>query len=318
MDFKYLHIFVTVAETGSLTAAAESLHLVQSALSRYLRNIEEEYGTPLMYRGARGMALTDEGRVLYAYAKKTLLQADSIRKEVHDLSVGLTGTLRMGTVPNLFTLWLDEIFPKFHEKFPGVTYEIFEDTSDNLIHKLWDGACDIAVIRTPVKLEGLDIFYTAPDPLAACYRGDTFFKGSGSHIRLSDLEDVPLFLSRFWSARFTPLCLSAGFTPKVIALNDRVVTNLRWAKALSGCAIVPVRTIKQFGFDEFNYKIIDEPNLAYPNAIVTVKGRYLPIAAQNFLEFTLPTVKSLQERQMMIPLEEDWTNMGSLAAHSAP
>lgn len=61
-----------------------------------------------------------------------------------------------------------------------------------------------------------------------------------------------------------------------------------------GCAIVPVRTVKQFGFPDFHYKIIDEPGLDYPNAIVTVKDRYLPVVAQNFLEYCLPTVAALQ------------------------
>ena len=51
MDFKYLQIFVAIADAGTLTAAAENLHIAQSALSRHLRNIEEEYGAQLMLRG---------------------------------------------------------------------------------------------------------------------------------------------------------------------------------------------------------------------------------------------------------------------------
>ena len=59
MDFKYLQIFVAIADAGTLTAAAENLHIAQSALSRHLRNIEEEYGAQLMLRGSRQMKLTD-------------------------------------------------------------------------------------------------------------------------------------------------------------------------------------------------------------------------------------------------------------------
>lgn len=293
MDFKYLQIFVTIAECGTMTAAAEVLHLAQSALSRYLQNMESFYGTQLMVRGPRKMTLTDAGRVLYAYAKKTLLSADSIGKEIHDLSAGTSGTLRMGTVHNLFTLWTKILFPRFHEMYPSVKFEIYEEPSTQLIERLWDGFFDFAVIRMPVDLSGLDVFYTSEDPLTVCYRGDSFFRDSGSKVKIRDLEGVPLFINRFWNNRFTPVCRSAGFEPNILALNDNISTNLLWAQNLPGCAVVPVRSIELFNDPELNYKIIDEPSLAFTNAIVTVRERYLPIVAQNFLSYCLPSLESL-------------------------
>lgn len=293
MDFKYLQMFVTIVECGTLTAAAEVLHLAQSALSRHLQNMESFYGTKLMVRGPRRMTLTDAGHVLYAYAKKTLLSSDSICKEIHDLSVGTSGTLRMGTVPNLFTLWTKTVFPAFHARYPNVKFEIFEETSSRLIERLWDNTFDFAVVRMPVELEGLDVFFASEDPLTVCYRGDRFFRNFGPKVQLRDLEGIPLFINRFWNTRFTPLCRSAGFEPNILALNDNISTNLLWAQSLHGCAVVPVRSIELFNFPEFNYKIIDEPSLAYTNAIITVRERYLPIVAQNFLEYCLPTLASL-------------------------
>lgn len=293
MDFKYLQLFVTIAECGTMTAAAEVLHLAQSALSRYLQNMESFYGAQLMVRGPRKMTLTDAGRVLYAYAKKTLLSADSISKEIHDLSIGKSGVLRMGTVPNLFTLWTKTLFPRFHEIHPGVKFEIYEESSTRLIEHLWDGIFDFAVIRMPVDLNGLDVFYTSEDPLTVCYRGDSFFQNSGSKVKIRELEGIPLFINRFWNNRFTPVCRSAGFEPNILAVNDNISTNLLWAKSIPGCAVVPVRSIELFGNPEFNYKIIDEPSLAYSNAIVTVRERYLPIVAQDFLACCLPLLEDL-------------------------
>ena len=292
MDFKYLQIFVTIADCGTLTAAAEVLHLAQSALSRHLQNMESFYGAQLMVRGPRRMTLTAAGHLLYAYAKKTLLSADSIGKEIHDLSAGTSGALRMGTVPNLFILWTKTVFPAFHAKYPNVKFEIHEGSSPQLIERLWDGEFDFAVIRMPVDLDGLDVFYTSEDPLTVCYRGNAFFQNRGPKVQLRDLEGVPLFINRFWNSLITPLCRSVGFEPNVLALNDNIATNLQWATSLPGCAVVPVRSIELFDFPEFNYKIIDEPSLAYTNAIVTVRERYLPIVAQNFLEYCLPTLES--------------------------
>lgn len=179
MDFKYLQIFVAIADAGTLTAAAENLHIAQSALSRHLRNIEEEYGAQLMLRGSRRMKLTDEGRILYVYAKKTLLWSDSIHKEIHDLSVGLSGTLRLGTVPNLFNVWLETVFPRFHKDFPNVKFDIYEERSDILIQRLWDGLCDIALIRTPVKLSGWMYFTLRPTLLWPATAASSTFRGAG-------------------------------------------------------------------------------------------------------------------------------------------
>ena len=294
MDFKYLQIFVTIVECGTMTAAAEVLHIAQSALSRHLQNMESTYGTQLMVRGTRRMTLTDAGKVFYAYAKKTLLMADSISKEIHDLSEGLSGTLRLGTVANLFNLWTEHVFPGFHAKYPNVKFEIHEETSTKLVDLLWDGVIDFAVIRMPVKLDGLDVYFTSEDPLAVCYRDESLFQNTGDKVQLRDLEGIPLFINRFWNARFSPLCLSAGFEPNILALNDNMSTNLLWAKNLPGCAIAPVRSIQLFNYPSFHYKIIDEPSLAFTNAIVTVKDRYLPIVAQNFLAYCLPTLEDLQ------------------------
>ena len=73
MDLKQLRAFVTIAETGNMTRAAELLHLVQPAVSRQLRLLEDDVGARLFQRERHGMALTDAGRALLDYARRALL-----------------------------------------------------------------------------------------------------------------------------------------------------------------------------------------------------------------------------------------------------
>ena len=73
MDLKQLRAFLTVAETGNVTRAAEVLHLVQPAVSRQIRLLEEDIGAPLFERERHGMVLTDAGLALVGYARRALL-----------------------------------------------------------------------------------------------------------------------------------------------------------------------------------------------------------------------------------------------------
>lgn len=290
MDFKHLNIFVTIADCGTLTAASEVLHIAQSALSRHLQNMEEDYGALLMRRSARRVELTDEGKLLYRYAKEVLRWSDSIRREIYDLSTGMAGTLRLGSTPNLLSQWLKDVFPLFHTRFPSVKFEIYEGESHSLLAKLRKGLCDIAIVRTPIDMEGLDTFYVGTDPLVACYLGGRYFQDCGAKIKISYLNGIPLFINRWWYAQLYPLCAANGFLPDILAISDNIFTSLNWAERLPGCAIVTLRALEQFGSPSFHYKIIDEPALTTGNAVVTVKDRYLPTAAQNFLEMLLPTL----------------------------
>ena len=84
MDFKQLRALVTVAETGNVTRAAELLHIVQPAVSRQLRLLEEDVGTVLFERGRHGMELTDAGRTLVEYARRVL---DEMVREAEELGL---------------------------------------------------------------------------------------------------------------------------------------------------------------------------------------------------------------------------------------
>ena len=79
MDFKQLRAFLTVAETGNVTRAAEVLHLVQPAVSRQIMLLEQDIGTPLFVRERHGMVLTEAGRSLLTYARRAMLELDRAR-----------------------------------------------------------------------------------------------------------------------------------------------------------------------------------------------------------------------------------------------
>ena len=92
MDIRQLLYFTTIAEEGSISAAAKKLHLSQPPLSYQMKLLEEELHLPLIERSARGIALTEAGRVLYKRAQGILELSELTRKEMLAMASGFTGT----------------------------------------------------------------------------------------------------------------------------------------------------------------------------------------------------------------------------------
>ena len=100
MDFKQLRAFLTIVETGSVTRASEVLHIVQPAVSRQLRLLEEDLGTPLFHRGRHGMEPTEAGTILIDRARRVLRELDQARDEIRPEPGALTGLVSVGLLPS--------------------------------------------------------------------------------------------------------------------------------------------------------------------------------------------------------------------------
>lgn len=126
MDLRQLRYFVAIAEHGGFNAAAEVLHVAQSALSRHVRNLELECGGPLVERASRGLVLTNAGKLLLERARGLLRQADSLRVEVQAENEEPTGIVRFGTTPVVATTLFQPLATCFLERFPKVRLQLVE------------------------------------------------------------------------------------------------------------------------------------------------------------------------------------------------
>jgi len=96
MELYQLKSFLTIADEKNLTRAAETLHLSQSALSSQIKLLEEELGVPLFSRTSRGMAITDQGRILMTHAQDVLEAAGQLQQRAEAMSRGITATISIG------------------------------------------------------------------------------------------------------------------------------------------------------------------------------------------------------------------------------
>jgi DNA-binding transcriptional LysR family regulator len=146
MDLKQLRAFLTVAETGNVTRAAEVLHLVQPAVSRQIRLLEEDIGAPLFERERHGMVLTDAGHSLVAYARRAMLELDRARAEITGSANGIGGLVTLGLLPSTIDTLSSPLVSAVAASYPGIRIRIAMGYAGTLLRWLESGEIDAALL----------------------------------------------------------------------------------------------------------------------------------------------------------------------------
>lgn len=286
MDIRQLLYFTTIAEEGSISAAAKKLHLSQPPLSYQMKLLEEELHLPLIERSARGIALTEAGRVLYKRAQGILELSELTRKEMLAMASGFTGTLHIGTVSSSGASLLGWRIPAFHQKHPQIGFAIHEGNTFELMEMLESGLIELAIVRTPFHNDQLNCLYLSPEPMIAAGAASFFPAGmpSGQPISLELLGHAPVILYRRFEKILLFLCEQKGITPQVFCIADDARTTLMWAEAGLGVAVVPQSAYRIMPHHNMVYGELSEEDLHTRIAAVCKKGCSLSWAAQQFLE----------------------------------
>ena len=124
MDWDKLRIFHAVADAGSLTAAGDTLHLSQSAVSRQIRALEESLNTTLFHRHARGLILTEQGELLFDATNSMVRRLDTAAARIRDSEEEVFGELRVTTTTAFGTLWLVPRLPALYAKYPDLKIDL--------------------------------------------------------------------------------------------------------------------------------------------------------------------------------------------------
>ncbi|MEE0783015.1 MAG: LysR family transcriptional regulator [Negativibacillus sp.] len=286
VDIRQLLYFTTIAEEGSISAAAKKLHLSQPPLSYQMKLLEEELHLPLIERSARGIALTEAGRVLYKRAQGILELSELTRKEMLAMASGFTGTLHIGTVSSSGASLLGWRIPAFHQKHPQIGFAIHEGNTFELMEMLESGLIELAIVRTPFHNDQLNCLYLSPEPMIAAGAASFFPAGmpSGQPISLELLGHAPVILYRRFEKILLSLCEQKGITPQVFCIADDARTTLMWAEAGLGVAVVPQSAYRIMPHHNMVYGELSEEGLHTRIAAVCKKGCSLSWAAQQFLE----------------------------------
>ena len=146
MDFKQLRAFVTVADTGNVTRAGELLNLVQPAVSRQIRLLEEDLQAQLFQRERHGMVLTEAGKALLIYARRAMLELDRARAELTGSIDGVAGLVTVGLLPSTCDMIASPLVSAVAAHYPGIRVRITMGYAGDLQEWLETGELDVAIL----------------------------------------------------------------------------------------------------------------------------------------------------------------------------
>jgi LysR family hca operon transcriptional activator len=148
MELRHLRYFIAVAEEGSLTVAAERrLHTAQPSLSRQIRDLEHEVGVPLLTRSARGVELTEAGKVFLDHARLALAQVDAGREAARRAARPLKPIFAIGFLSGQEVNWLAETTRLLGTELRNIEMTVSSENSPELAEGLSTGRLDVAFLR---------------------------------------------------------------------------------------------------------------------------------------------------------------------------
>ncbi|MDB9953198.1 LysR family transcriptional regulator [Porticoccaceae bacterium] len=151
MDNQNLKAFITVAEVGSFSEAADRLYLTQSAISKRIALLEQQIGKRLFDRIARQVSLTEAGNELLPRARRILQEYENALQAINDLSGEASGTLRLAISHHLGLHRLPPILKQFAQQYPNVTLDIEFMDSEKAYEQVLHGDSEVAVITLALE-----------------------------------------------------------------------------------------------------------------------------------------------------------------------
>ena len=294
LDTKIEEYILKIASAGNLTKAAAQLFITQPALTQQLQKLEQELGVPLFHRTKHEMKLTEAGSVYCSYAKKIVEARKEAYSIVSDMSMNLTGTLRIGLTRERGIDMFIHIFPEFYSRYPQVRIMPFELGATLQHTMLLNGDLDLgcAPLADKDKLPGFD--YTTlclESILLAIPRSHPIATEKANSpdepfatINLSEFKNETFVLISQGSSLRTiidPLFKAAGFEPDILFETTSNRTLLNITAAGLACSILPHNYATNR--DKIAYFYMDGQPKWNINVICR-KGQYLTRAAKYFIE----------------------------------
>lgn len=166
-DLVSLALFIRVAETRSLTKAAEASHIALAAASRRIQQLEDQYGVQLLYRSSKGVEPTAAGNALVQHARQLLTAVDEMSAEISDYSHGVKGMVRVQANASALAQYLPHDLATFAAKNPAIKISLGEERSNAIVEAVHSGATDVGIVMEGAEADGLQLLEYRADTLCA-------------------------------------------------------------------------------------------------------------------------------------------------------
>ena len=243
VELRHLRYFVCVAEEQHIGRAALRLHISQPPLTRQIQQLEEELGAQLFHRTARGVDLTDAGRVLYDDARHILGLAERAAERTSKAAQGLLGRVDVAIFGSGIFGVIPRLMRRFRASHPEVSIRLHNLAKEEQIDALRHRRITLAFNRLMRPVEGLTSETLLTEPLYVAMPSGSAL-AARTAVALRELDGEPLVMYPTGSRpsfidRLSEMCRDCGFTPLVAEEVGDTVHALALVATGFGLCVVP-------------------------------------------------------------------------------
>ncbi|MDO9361009.1 MAG: LysR family transcriptional regulator [Polaromonas sp.] len=290
MTPKQLTYFLRIAELGSFTRAAAVLYVAQPALSRQIKQLEEDLGVLLFARSDTGIRLTEAGVLLAERARSLLQQFESLRSEVGALGTSVQGKLHFGMPTSLFDMVTVPLMTRYRTQYPAVHLGVTEGISSTVYQMVVAGELDVGVVSSTEAMSGLEQQPLIRESLFLAYPASlpVDLSPDGS-VSLDQVARHPLGLTRWPNAMRVTLDEAARAQGlKITSLFDSNSSRLMIKAVVNGlgCTVNTYSALYE-GHRSGAVQIAPIRDLSNTWTLIYSRERGMPVAGQKLAELVV-------------------------------
>jgi DNA-binding transcriptional LysR family regulator len=300
MTLQQLTYFLSAAEHGTFSAAAQTLHMAQPSLSEQIRRLEAELGVALFARAGRRLELTEAGRLLLPHAERTVDAVREATESVRGVRELTGGTVAFGTFGSAHHYLLGGLVQDFRKQHPNVRVRVVGQNSAEVADGVRDGHLEAGLVVLPVDDRGLDVrpamqeelLYVSAEPLR-----------TREAVTIETLAGAPLILyDARWGADDPTRRLlreraqRAGVTVEPQIEVEYMTAALDLALRGVGDTLAPRSILTSRGLSRRLSAVSFDPPLIETFAFITRRNAHLSPATRAFMDVAQRRVSQLRRR----------------------
>ncbi len=286
MEIHQLQYFVSVAEMGNFTRAAEKCLVAQPSLSQQIKKLEKELGHPLIERLNRGIRLTDAGRIFYDKACHILDSVEEAKREITDERDENAGRITVGAIPTIAPYLLPAVLKKFSIRFPKAEVVLRENFTEFTIKGCLEGDLDLGILALPVEQDHLVVTPLFTEELLLAINAKHPF-AKKKRITMKDVSDEPFILlneTHCLGEQVLSFCKQRDCLPRVACESSQLLTAQEMVALNHGVSLIPEMAASVDSSKKRIYRSLSGVKPTRTIAMAWHKHRYQSQLVKKFIE----------------------------------
>ncbi|EJS77209.1 LysR family transcriptional regulator [Bacillus cereus] len=288
MDFRQLYYFKEIVKQGSISKAAEVLHIAQPPLSQLLKKLETDLGTTLIHRYRQKWELTETGEILYQYATQMLMQVQDVKQQIQEIEQGIGGTVSIGVSSTCSNMLIDYV-STFRNQYPHVKINIVTGNSEELLKKLEQREIDIALLLRLGNSEQYEMKVLKKQSTTVIIPTSWAISFSSQHVTIEQIAQFPfIMLGAMEGLSFNETLFKAfdehQLKPNVIIECKDISMVVALVSKGLGLSVIPKMDYTSPFLEHITLLELEQFNFQLEPVIVKLKDQRISKAASQFWE----------------------------------